>query len=188
MRNQGGDQTTVKQPLPLPQGVSDLAVGAAAPAPMMMKSVAPGMLPRDKSAAEGTFSADMLVAETGKNRAESKPAPEPASGAAFGSYQREQIATVLANQGAGLTACISAAAAKFSGSKLIVRLTVDAKGRILKAEILSSALADVKAEQCLIEAFKQLNLPATADGKPTELTLRLAIDKSGKIALEPAGR
>jgi len=30
VRNQGGDQATVKQPLPLPQGVSDLAVGGAA--------------------------------------------------------------------------------------------------------------------------------------------------------------
>ena len=29
VRNQGGDQATVKQPLPLPQGVSDLAVGGA---------------------------------------------------------------------------------------------------------------------------------------------------------------
>jgi Ca-activated chloride channel family protein len=40
VRRQGGDVTTVQQPLPLPQGVSDLAVGQPASAPVAMKSMA----------------------------------------------------------------------------------------------------------------------------------------------------
>jgi hypothetical protein len=49
VRNASGDSTTVRQPLPLPEGVSNLAVGGPLPAAMAMNRAAPTSVTEDSA-------------------------------------------------------------------------------------------------------------------------------------------
>jgi len=92
VRNKDGKSTTVNQPLPLPEGVSDYAVGGA-PMPMMARSLSKGMmrgLPQPPSPGIVTESRKVLTNEESAALAEREgdvlmrleapsppPAPEP---------------------------------------------------------------------------------------------------------------
>jgi hypothetical protein len=155
--NRGGDLAAVKQPLPMPHGVSDLGVGGspppqlsallsggflAAPAPVAAQSL---RKPEAKKAAE---------APRGLGRAEAMPAaadraePEANHRTAAVDISGEQVVDLLG--AASLREAVRTALAKAAaGGKLrgpvTVRLTIDGSGAVARIEVLSAPDAATRA-------------------------------------------
>jgi Ca-activated chloride channel family protein len=157
--NRGGQGDTVKQPLPLPQGVSNLAVGGLGAAPAEARRV------RSKSGAFGALGAmgtgapgpaapapatDALV-----EREEKSPDRDDAA-KKDGLRQAPSAVTVLRETHAGLAsatqlreavkAALAPLVAQGLRGEVEVRLTIGASGKVLKVEVLRAPDAAAKAQ------------------------------------------
>lgn len=155
VRNADGNPSTVKQPLPLPQGVSDYAVGGSA-----MKAHAPLMATAVREAAP----AGGLVL-TREKRAKDEEKGVQASmtiedAAVSGNLSKTDVRKALDGQRQKLAACLAGAT-----GRLAIRLTVNPDGTVKGVRLLSSTLTGAKAAQCIVEHLKKIRLPATQDGK-----------------------
>lgn len=155
VRNADGKPSTVKQPLPLPQGVSDYAVGGS-----MMKSHAPMAAVARKEAvpSEGRFTAQEKRA---KDEEKGMPASKSIADVAVSEgLSKTEVLKALNRSAAKLESCLAGAT-----GKLVIRLTVSPDGTVKGVRVLSSTLTGTKAAQCIVEQLKKIRLPATQDGK-----------------------
>jgi Ca-activated chloride channel family protein len=162
--NRGGAGDTVKQPLPLPEGVSDLAVGgdlkqpaatrggglgfmrrkSVGPVPVLAAPPAPPATPAPNTAA--VPAKDELRLD---ERAKQAPAAavlvlrEAQSGLAAVEPVREAVRAALASLGASAPATLR--------GEIEVKLTFDAAGKVAKVEVLRApdAAAKEKIEKAL---------------------------------------
>jgi len=170
VRSADGQPTTVTQPLPLPQGVSDLAVGGEA----VRTFAAP--LPR----ASGGRMQDLRQ----KLVEEPAPAEEAAQESGPAEIRIEQVRTqgsltaaalrsALQNQLEPLQPCLRLPNAS---GEVRVTLTVAADGRVLQATVASDPTGEASLVRCLADALRKLQFDAAADGKPSQVDLTLHID------------
>ncbi len=171
VRNADGKLTTVKQPLPLPEGVSDYAVGGPAnyaAAPSMPR----GYAMQYKS--EKHFAGDKLAARE-------QQAPQKKD-------QSKALVIVEADAGKGLTksevfgvaqAHLSDIEKCFAGqmksSPLKIEITVNADGTVKESKIVSGAIGDAKSRQCLTETIGKWRFAKTAGGRTVKVTLTLKL-------------
>jgi Ca-activated chloride channel homolog len=169
IRNKDGKPTTVKQPLPLPEGVSDYAVGGP-----MMKSMAltapspargeahyqtvPLTAPReskggadwkDREKAKIVFSIDEVVISSG-------------------SLSKAEISSVVRTCLAQIDACCGKA--KLQG-KLVITLEIGADGQVRMVRVQSPILKDNGLQQCLSEIAKKWRFTKSSDGGSTVVTI-----------------
>ncbi len=163
VRNKDGQSTTVNQPLPLPEGVSDYAVGGAMQAmPMMVRSLSKGMrgLPSPPSAAP------MPMAESAESfalkREEAAPSPPPAEPEAVKADMSDKEKKAEASPVTGTVSHLPEKTAVTGGLS-----QADAE------RILAQYLKDM--QQCYQTAL--LKNPALQG----EAKLKIAVDASGKI-------
>jgi Ca-activated chloride channel family protein len=168
-----GQVITVKQPLPLPEGVSDLAVGGGGPSRLAMKAkVGPG---------GGGYSSHFLAAREsfdastsgGGGLAPPSPAPLEPSGPAApklsltiqvvqvqGKLDPAGIKQALEDRLPQFTSCCREALAR--GVKLpveiILDLAIDAAGRLTGQPCIKTPLGDEVMEKCLAQAVRGLNV------------------------------
>jgi Ca-activated chloride channel family protein len=164
VRNTDGKPTTVKQPLPLPQGVSEYAVGGK-----MMHAYAP-MAQVAKREALGT-SEDRALAK--EKRAKDEEKDKKAAIAIVDvtvsqGLSKEDILKNLKEQTAKLDSCLAGAK-----GKIVLRLTISPDGTVKSVQILSSTLKSGKASQCMADQIRKIRLPATPDGKEGRVVITL---------------
>ncbi|MBN1848700.1 MAG: AgmX/PglI C-terminal domain-containing protein [Deltaproteobacteria bacterium] len=176
--------TTVNQPLPLPQGVSNYAVGrggvfsrvkASSPAqpfvetlagsPRVMKEVdteekashdASRPVPSDKVDVQ-------LYLKLGKVTASSK-------------VLKEAITQLVEKELKTIRACYQVSQGMNSGEtrEMTITLTIDSKGHVIKARMGEKA-KDKKFEECIINQLKTLTFPSPSSGKAEEITIVLVL-------------
>jgi Ca-activated chloride channel family protein len=165
VRNAGGKPSTVKQPLPLPQGVSDYAVGGA-----MTKSYAPMAAVARK---EAMPSGGRLIAQE-KKRAKDEERDGQATltiaeVAVSGNLSKADVLKALDGHKQTLASCLRGAT-----GKLVIRLTVSAEGKVKSVQVLSGTLTGGKAAQCTVDHLKTIRLPSTKDGREGRVVVTIA--------------
>jgi Ca-activated chloride channel family protein len=165
VRNIEGKPTTVKQPLQLPQGVSDYAVGGK-----MMPAYAP-MAQMARKEALGT-SADRAPVKEKRAKDEEndrKAAISITDVAVSQGLSKEDVVRKLTEQIPKVESCLAGAK-----GKLVLRLTIRPDGTVKSVRILSSTLERGKAGQCAAEQVRKIRLPATRNGKEGSVVVTLA--------------
>jgi len=159
-RNVDGKSTSIKQPLPLPQGVSDLAVGgsrtryALSPAPgRPMKNAAksqpeaePVTKPRVKPLAE-----NMLIS---------------------GNLSKEAMEKFILDHLNEIESCHTGIKNPGSG-KLSVKIDLDGSGKVLKVEAGIDEMNNRILNACILRLVKGWTIPAPSDGKPASVEVFL---------------
>lgn len=171
VRNVNGKWTTVKQPLPLPEGVSDYAVGGSghyAAAPAMQT----GGVMRHKM---GIHKSEDKLAVQEAAVPEEKDKVWKVSFAGVSSENgltKDEIFKVAQAQTANIKKCL----AGLNMQALIrFRLTINPDGTVKEVEIRSGKINDVKLRQCLIDQLKKWLFPATANVKEVKAELSIVI-------------
>ncbi len=160
VRNQNGQVTTVKQPLPLPQGVSDNAVGGI----LASQSFAPRMAKQAPAAFEARLAQDFQPAkkeaEKGSVQVETLTVSEGLS--------KEAILKIAQKNIRDIETC-------FLGSglqgKLRIELTIQPNGKIKTVKILSSPFQDRRSEQCILEGIKKWIFPSFPESREGKVNL-----------------
>ncbi len=186
VRNEGGQQTTVKQPLPLPDGVSDLAVGdpAAAfggpvPAAPMVKQRS-GYAPKRVRVAKEAEVAELIVEEPAPEPAELKP---PVAIAAKVRVQRVQVISgprslsdvegALRRIETQLTRCVSGQGIT-AGQTITVELVIGKDG-VVKTSRLVSNPAGETVGRCLLRPLGVARLSALPEGQSGDAVVRVTL-------------
>ncbi len=152
-----GEAVTVKQPLPLPEGVSDYAVGkgmvaqkAASPLAVMRFSEASKSQLREKE------DKDESIASKRK-----RTSVELGEITTDGGLPKEIIQNGLKQQLPSIELCYQKALEKKSTiqGEVTLQLMIDSKGHITKVSLVSSRLNDKNLEQCMIQKIKELTFP-----------------------------
>ncbi len=176
VRRTHGDVTTVQQPLPLPQGVSDLAVGAAnyalpACAPVAMRDMAE--MPKYEVSAERPLRAKTAVKKKvgaygggGALQKEGEPKVESPGNEQIRPDYLEQIRT-----------CYAAFLKKHPGvaGKISLRLAIGPDGRVKKVSVISSGLKQPALETDITTLVKKWKFPTRAGKNDRELVLPLEL-------------
>ncbi len=153
VRNKNGKTTTVNQPLPLPEGVSDYAVGgmmtkSAAPAPMMLRE---NFSVKDRR-------------ETALDYAEGAGAPEKKASSTLkigeivvsGGLSREAVRATVQQRIKEVQGCLQGIAVQ---GKLTVKFILNADGTVKGVTVASKQLNNKSAEQCLIGKMRNWRFP-----------------------------
>lgn len=153
--------STVKQPLPLPQGVSDYAVGygmrlGTALAPLMARKEAPAA-PEQKTNGEQTSpkEADKRRISIGEITV-------------TGGLSKDEVLSFLQNKIQDLENC---SRGKELSGKLVIELVISPDGKVRTAKIASSPLKTSSVERCLTELAHKWQFPAAPDGQDRGITI-----------------
>ncbi len=152
-----GQPVTVKQPLPLPEGVSDYAVGKGM---MAQKAASPYRL----SSIAGDKDACREV-DRKEERLASKPvriSVDIAEISTTGGLSKEALQKALKQQIPFIELCYQKALEKTPNiqGKVNFELSIDSKGRVIKVNLISSKLNEKTLEQCIIQKIKELSFPS----------------------------
>ncbi len=166
VRNSDGKPTTVKQPLPLPQGVSDYAVGgnmmrAYAPVAQMAKKAIAG------TAEDKALAREMRVKDEEKDR---KAAIAIADIGVSHGLSREAVYTVLSDHLRLFESCIAG-----SGGNIVLRITINPNGTVKNVQLLSSTLNNSKVHRCVTAEIRKIRMPSTQDGEEARVMVTLTV-------------
>jgi len=176
VRNNSGEQTTVRQPLPMPEGVSNYAVGQAVPA------VAPARKSMHQSmpAAVGESILGALSPEVQSRQDAAKPEVKSKESdvrtnqvidiSTTGALSKDALNVMIEKNLKTLRAC--------SGNKalqgtVVFEVMVNAQGKVTKVVILSGGPADKGVKDCIMKQIKQWNFPA--GGQTGAATIRFTV-------------
>ena len=165
VRNKNGNSTTVNQPLPLPEGVSDYAVGgvmrsaAAAPA-------SPGGYAVNKSEAKMAYelSQDAAVGPKKKDGAKVNSFEITATGG----LTKEAVQNIIRQHRGEIENCV----ASQGPGKLVITLSVNADGTLKDIGISPKNNA---VRQCIRAVMKNGKFPVASKG--TEVTITLTVNR-----------
>ena len=162
VRNKTGKVSTVRQPLPLPQGVSDYAVGRGragyALRPHMAKK--PMSAPveqrvmRDKAEPEKSAKRSLRVGEITVTEGLAK----------------EGVHNIAQKKLADIRRCRLGSELK---GKLVLELTISPSGKVKAVKIVSSPFKNRVAARCVIDYIKKWRFPATQTSREVKATVSL---------------
>jgi Ca-activated chloride channel family protein len=170
-----GKPVTVKQPLPLPQGVSDLAVGNG----MMAKQramAAPSMEFRRRAPGKGwpaskdeELSSLPKPSEKGQIKISKVLVAEGLS--------EDTVKKVMERDMSAIDTCYKRNSGKESLPKgrVAFTLVIGADGRVKKARIKKGKAEYKSFEQCVVKWLKTLKFPVQTGGKDMEVTITFAL-------------
>jgi len=152
-----GQAVTVKHPLPLPEGVSDYAVGRGGVAHKAMSPFASlRSVEAEKSSVKEELKDERLVSKL------VHVSVELVEISATRGLSKEDIQKVVKRQISSMEICYQKALEKKSNiqGKATLQLVIDSKGQVTKVSLVSSKLKDKDLEQCIIQKIKELTFPA----------------------------
>ena len=173
VRNKDGNITTVKQPLPLPEGVSDYAVGGRgqyAAAPAMQKNWGMGI----SSKMEGRLSEDKLAAQevqVPKKKDEAKKISIVSVTVGKG-LTKDEILKVAQTNLREIEKCF--VDRNLSGM-IKINLAINSDGTVKNVEIVADVIKDAKLRQFIIAQVKQWLFAATAGGQLVKAAITFKI-------------
>lgn len=179
VRRTGGEAVTVEQPLPLPEGVSDFAVGGMAGAPMMksMAPLAPPPLPMRDAA--------LREEKSHGNQAAAEKHASVSLGARGVAWEGARPHRVLLSGTAGwkpylaeITAIFREYLRRHPGVRgtLVLRVTVAGDGTVRKAEAAAGDLKHTALEQGILERVKKWTFPPAGGKADTVLIVPLVLN------------
>lgn len=155
IRNQDGEQTTVKQPLPLPQGVSDYAVGGSNAMSMKRyKTPAPSSPQYDATTHEKTPTLKPVDLKGKIQMSISKVS-------LAGFLTKSEISDFIESNEDAILSCISG-----EKGSVKIRLVIDSNGDILLEKISGKSLS-TRAIKCLENYFENLSIDEEIESKTT---------------------
>ncbi len=167
IRNVDGKPVLVKQPLPLPQGVSNHAVGDAAFGPVMAQTA---KMQRHEVVGRPAQPISPERAFKGVSKDESQKF-EILSLTVSKGWSRDKAFDSVTRQAEDLASCLKGTA---NGTIFTVRLTINADGTVKAVFIDSGNLKQATIWQCLIEKMKDWIFPAGV-AKERNLTIRIKL-------------
>jgi Ca-activated chloride channel family protein len=159
VRANGAKSQTVRQPLPLPQGVSDHAVGGM------------GRKCRKKkpSRARYGYSPPATAAPVLAEKAEPAPPPPPkAEEKKISRLSNRDIVRVMRRHVSGLKTCCKK---HIKSGKIVLEITVGKTGRVTGLKIVSGAANNSKLKKCLLRLLKRMQFPASGSSKTFKFPL-----------------
>jgi Ca-activated chloride channel family protein len=165
-----GQAVTVKQPLPLPEGVSDYAVGRGSVAQKAMSpSLAYKSMEVDRSS---------VREELKDERIASKPmrvSVELGEISTTGGLSKEAIQKTFKQGLPAMELCYQKTLEKKSNIQggMTLQLVIDLSGRATKVSLVSSKLNDKNLEQCIIQKIKELTFPTPEGTEKVNVTVTL---------------
>jgi Ca-activated chloride channel family protein len=163
--NKDGKATTVKQPLPLPEGVSDYAVGGNgmyAASPMMVKGMT---ITRAKEESK-----DSLLVEQEVDKKVSRKI-QIADVVTGNGLTKDEIRKVVETNIVSIEKCF--AASNWQG-KVTINLTINPDGTVKKAELVTGNI-DSGIKKCVSNQVKKWLFPATANGQVVKVLIKIVI-------------
>jgi Ca-activated chloride channel family protein len=169
--NTEGKPTTIKQPLPMPHGVSDYAVGSAmqmsyAPSPMAMTARKEARAAREYETLK-TFSKGQ--AHTDERKDSTQKFSVKGVSVSKGLSKDDVLRIVQAYLGE-IEKCY---AGKHLPKTLDVRLTITRDGTVKSVRVLAGAVRNDALMQCVIELVKKWQFSATKDGREVKAAVTL---------------
>jgi Ca-activated chloride channel family protein len=149
-----GQAVTVKQPLPLPEGVSDHAVGKGGIVGYKLSA------PYAARALEVDAKSQVKKDEESKSRL-MKLSVGLGEITATGGISKEDLQRIIKQQIPSIELCYKKALGKTPNiqGQITLQLVIDSKGRVTKVSLVSSKLNDKNLEQSIIQKIKELNFP-----------------------------
>ena len=171
VRADGSKRTRVRQPLPLPAGVSDAAVGGAAGNAGVL-----GVLSTSGQGSGGGVGYGFGIGHLGTKGHGGGVAHGRSAGSAIrgkvaapmimGSMDKNQIQSVIRKHIKRIKLCYEKGLKRNPQlhGRVEVRLTIGPDGTVTKAEIARSTLNDKQVEQEMLKVLRQLKFPKPAGG------------------------
>lgn len=152
-----GQAVTVKQPLPLPEGVSDYAVGKNT-GTSAYKLAAPYAARAFEVDAKSQVRKDEEV----KSRL-AKSSVELGEITTSGGISKEDLQKIIKQQIPSIELCYEKTLVKTPNiqGQITLQLVIDSKGKVTKVHLVSSRLNDKSLEQCILQKMKELSFPAS---------------------------
>ncbi len=164
VRNKSGSSTTVHQPLPLPEGVSDYAVAgrmhryAAAPVPAaepkMFAQTEEAMKPAEDRAPYKKEKAGIVIDEVRVS----------------GSLTEKEVRSFVEQHLGEMLKCASSSGQQ---GRFVLRLVIDSSGRVKSVTPVSVTPATGSAEQCAVKAMMKWRFPAAKGDSTATLAIRV---------------
>jgi Ca-activated chloride channel family protein len=169
-----GQPVTVKQPLPLPEDVSDYAIGKEM---FAKRTASPLAFLGDFSVAEKA-----LIKEEYESGRFMKVSIKVGEIVTTDGLSKETIQKMIKQQISSIESCYQTTLKRKSGLKgeVVLRCAIDSNGRIEKVSLVSSTINNKPLEQCIIQKIKELNFPIPKGKAKVEVTFSLKL----KISLD----
>ncbi len=161
--------TTVNQPLPLPEGVSDYAVGRAGFYPASPAVAGDGVM-------QHKLQGRLFETQESVTKDSASPAKGETSGIKIvdvtgsGSLSKTDISQAAQAQFKSLLKC---AGGKKYFTTLKIHLTINADGTVSKVELAEGGISDKVLRRCVMETLRKWRFPAVKNGGETRATLTL---------------
>ncbi len=165
IRNQGGTSSTVKQPLPLPQGVSDYALGGTG----KVAGLAPIRPSARFAPAESADSSPLKRALLKNEEKDQKNGFAMEEVRVSGNLAKEEVLRAIGKQTREIKSCFP------NGShpeRIMMKLTINADGTVRAVDFFPKI--DAGTRKCILEKAKGWICPATRDGLQGEVSITLA--------------
>jgi Ca-activated chloride channel family protein len=159
-RNADGKLTTIKQPLPLPQGVSDSAVGGPRTRYAMTPSPPGPVSSLEKAAMPPHPEVDPQTQSGVKHVTDNMQIS--------GSLSKDAMDKFILEHLKGINRCHAVIVTPGSG-KLSVKIDVDGTGKVLNVVTGVDEMNHPALNSCIIRLVKEWTLPAPLDGKPASV-------------------
>jgi Ca-activated chloride channel family protein len=169
-----GQAVTVKQPLPLPEGVSDYAVGRGMVAQKTMSPLA-----AYPSAAAEVDRKEVKKDEESKSRL-MRLSVELGEIFTSGGLSKETIQKVIKQQIPSIELCYQKALEKKPNIQGVITLqmVIDSSGRVAMVSLVSSKLNDKNLEQCIIQKIKGITFPTPEGTEKVNATVSFNLKTS----------
>jgi Ca-activated chloride channel homolog len=171
VRNAGGKNETVNQPLPLPEGVSNFAVGGG-----MLNALAapPAQYPMAKkeTAFQERISRDNVKTKGNGRPAVSAPQISLSDVTVSGSITKESATAAIKMGFRAIEPCFAGITDTMN---YVITLSVNADGTVKNLNVKAKTQKKGDLEKCITEAFKKLKFLATTDGKEAIVTATIVI-------------
>jgi Ca-activated chloride channel family protein len=164
VRNQDGQPATVRQPLPLPQGVSDYAVGG-----MKMSRALASPMVSNQVPAEGL---DKSMREQRKGKDENQRKVALAEITVSGGLSKESVRSFIEKKIVELERSWQGGE---PGGKIVLRLTLNPEGKVKNVEVVSSSLKGSRLQQEIVEQMKKWRCPAPQGNREAKVTIALVL-------------
>jgi Ca-activated chloride channel family protein len=165
-----GQAVTVKQPLPLPEGVSDYAVGRGS---VVQKMMSPSAMYKSMEVDRSSMREELK-----DERVASKPIAvriELGEISIRGGFSKEVIQKTFKRGLSAMERCYQKALEKKPNlqGEATFQLAIDSSGRVTKVDLVLSKINDKNLEQCIIQKVKELTFPTPEGTEKGNVTVTL---------------
>jgi Ca-activated chloride channel family protein len=184
IRIQDGQAVTVKQPLPLPQGVSDYAVGgnrSFAGKSVSSFTAAPSIMGFQTQVMEESLERkkeDRLAGESESDASiHEKNTIELGEVIVTGDLPENSIRELLKKHIRSFNICFRKALEKQPDlkGKVVFKMVIDPAGRVTKVDLDKGATEENEFTRCMLQELKKLHFPASQGGKKSMVLITFVL-------------